>query len=232
MSDGFELNMVCEAPTLTNMLNSSRPKKKNKYEKRRDRSKLKDNSKSTLQPNMISETPSTLSTPLIKDNSGDKSSSKEEEPELSQEVLINSHEKVSQRKESGSMLPVVKISENSTSRKNNLINMEDEEERAKYMAEFHARPMEMDRRAGATSSYTKSQSSSHLFDSHRVLPLHTKLLKVCEDKFNMKQATQIQINTWLKFHEDDQKHNIFVQSETGSGKTLAYLLPIIQVRPM
>jgi superfamily II DNA/RNA helicase len=56
------------------------------------------------------------------------------------------------------------------------------------------------------------------------------LLLQCQTKFNMKQPTQIQIETWRQFHANHQQHNLFVQSETGSGKTLAYLLPIIQVR--
>ncbi len=112
-------------------------------------------------------------------------------------------------------------------------DQEQQQLRANYMAEFHARPLEMDRRAGASGKYTQSKDSMHLFETNKMkqqLPLHPKLLLQCQTKFNMKQATLIQTNTWEQFHSNGQKNNLFVQSETGSGKTLAYLLPIVQVR--
>jgi DEAD/DEAH box helicase len=108
-------------------------------------------------------------------------------------------------------------------------DLDNDEQRAKYMAEFHARPMEIDRRSGATGRFTESRDSQHLFQADAQLPLHPRLLLQCQTKFNMKQPTQIQIDTWRQFHAKQQDHNLFVQSETGSGKTLAYLLPIIQV---
>lgn len=42
-------------------------------------------------------------------------------------------------------------------------NLEDEERRANYMAEFHAHPLEMDRRCGAVSTIKASATSSHIF---------------------------------------------------------------------
>jgi len=129
--------------------------------------------------------------------------------------------------------------------------MKDEEERAKYMAEFHARPMELDRRSGARSTTIVSKASSHLFtndaksnswDSLNVYPRLVQTLR--SDAFgNLDKPTTIQSNTIRAFQEStsallgedsstrsakQKKKNVLIHSETGSGKTLAYLLPILQ----
>jgi hypothetical protein len=59
--------------------------------------------------------------------------------------------------------------------------LHDDEARAKYLAEFHARPMELDRRAGANASrkMVKSRDSAHLFAKDLKwtdLPLHERRL--------------------------------------------------------
>lgn len=131
-------------------------------------------------------------------------------------------------------------------KKHNAATLDDEEERAKYMAEFHARPLEMDRRSGAKAFCTPSRDSTHLFDQatqdtptdsskpqaqSMLQQLNPKLRTYCQQHFDMDQATVIQSNTWSQFYSTKKPlANLFIQSETGSGKTLAYLLPIIQVR--
>lgn len=108
---------------------------------------------------------------------------------------------------------------------------QDEQERAAYLAEFHARPLELDRRAGALRKVTPSKHSAHLFDAVRTWTdcgLSERLVHAVQSNshFDLAQPTMIQakaIPAFLKFEA-----NILLHSETGSGKTLAYLLPIVQ----
>ncbi|GKY99813.1 hypothetical protein MPSEU_000935100 [Mayamaea pseudoterrestris] len=109
----------------------------------------------------------------------------------------------------------------------------DEEERAKYLAEFHARPMELDRRAGVSSrSLARSKDSTHLFtetsDWNAFSILHPKIVDCLQNHLKLDKPTVIQSRTLPAFLQGDQKHNLLIHSETGSGKTLAYLLPILQ----
>ena len=111
-------------------------------------------------------------------------------------------------------------------------NLEDEEERAKYMAEFHARPYKMDRRSGASSRIAPSKASTHLFQDKTgcaQLGLHARLTTCLTSRFHLERPTVIQQRA-LSALENKGDANLFVQSETGSGKTLAFLLPIVQVR--
>jgi hypothetical protein len=111
--------------------------------------------------------------------------------------------------------------------------LENEEERARYMREFHARPMEMDRRSGATAQIiAPSRESTHLFDQNNVdgfsslhPRLHSSLVKL-----NITRPTIIQTRAIQSLQTNRHSRNLFIQSETGSGKTLAFLLPILQVR--
>eukprot|EP00978_Attheya_sp_CCMP212_P010081 scaffold24233_cov43-Attheya_sp.AAC.1 len=50
------------------------------------------------------------------------------------------------------------------SRKKHNSSLQDSEARAKYMADYHARPLEMDRRSGATSLIQPSKESTHIFE--------------------------------------------------------------------
>jgi len=111
-----------------------------------------------------------------------------------------------------------------------LDSLENDEERARYMAEFHARPMEMDRKSGAVASIAPSRESSHIFDSqqHVFGGLHPRLTSSVT-KLGVKQPTIIQTRA-IHALQTHPNANLFIQSETGSGKTLAYLLPILQVR--
>merc|ERR1739842_123069 len=43
--------------------------------------------------------------------------------------------------------------------------LDNEENRAKYLSEFHARPLEIDRRNNAVSKIKASSNSNHLFSS-------------------------------------------------------------------
>lgn len=107
------------------------------------------------------------------------------------------------------------------------------EEHAKYMAEFHARPMELDRRSGARSAGGTSKDSTHLFvQDHKdwnALGLPPRLIQSMSSKFNLAQPTSVQSRT-IQMVQDpaNSEKNILIHSETGSGKTLAYLLPIVQ----
>jgi ATP-dependent RNA helicase DDX31/DBP7 len=103
-----------------------------------------------------------------------------------------------------------------------------EEERAKYLAEFHARPMELDRRSGAKSSFMASLDSQHLFNiasDWKSLQLHPRLINTLTTQFGMPQPTLIQTKAISVFQDH---RNILLHSETGSGKTMAYALPILQ----
>lgn len=125
------------------------------------------------------------------------------------------------------------------------VNNDDDLEHAKYMAEFHARPMELDRRSGARTVIRVSKASSHLFqndaatnDWKSLSLLHPRLIQSLETKFGLMQPTNIQSRTIATILQpqprksgtdsDANVKNVLVQAETGSGKTLAYLLPILQ----
>lgn len=119
------------------------------------------------------------------------------------------------------------------SRKIHADSFQNEEERARYMREFHARPMEMDRRSGASSTILPSKESSHLFerndndDSVFASSLHSRLVSSLT-KMGVTQPTIIQTRA-IQALQSHSNCNLFIQSETGSGKSLAYLLPILQV---
>lgn len=125
-----------------------------------------------------------------------------------------------------------------TSRKRHKETAEEEQEHAKYMAEFHARPMELDRRSGAKSATVVSTESKHLFviaNDWESLNVHPRLLKFLSST-GLNKPTTIQSKTIQAFQksssDDNEKRgksgNVLIHSETGSGKTIAYLLPILQ----
>ena len=117
---------------------------------------------------------------------------------------------------------------------------------AEYMATYHARPLEMDRRAKASAKIKKSSPSEHIFEDNEgekvdketngspfgALGLHERLVSAMSSSngtsFNFSRPTLIQKETARALlGENNGRSNLFVQSETGSGKTLAYLLPIL-----
>merc|ERR1712166_1718514 len=101
------------------------------------------------------------------------------------------------------------------------IHADDEEERAKYMAEFHARPAELDRRSGARSTTIVSKESGHIFDdaqngSWGSLNVHRRLVQtLLSPKFDLQTPTTIQCKTIQAFQESDnaptgKKKNILI----------------------
>ena len=157
--------------------------------------------------------------------------------------------------------PSLSPSNTRTSTKTNQVkhskeNDEDEQERARYMAEFHARPMELDRRsrASATTIVRDKEHSNHLFSSAVTswsqFRLHSRIVNAMESSLDLSQPTLIQARALSAIlgataqndaeglsstspvqQQEEHKayhHNILIHSETGSGKTLAYLLPILQ----
>lgn len=106
---------------------------------------------------------------------------------------------------------------------------EGEEDYAKYLAEFHARPMELDRRSGARAATKVSKESSHIFEAQEwdSLKINERMVQSLKSRFELSKPTAIQAKTIQTF-QDSAQNNVLVHSETGSGKTLAYLLPILQ----
>ena len=135
-------------------------------------------------------------------------------------------------------------------------DLTDEKRRAEYLASYHARPHEIDRRSRAVSTIKPSQASTHLFSTNipeeidsiceggektvnssqscpwKKLGLHERLQRTIRQTFKLERPTIIQANAINSMiaKSGGSRHNLFIQSETGSGKTLAYLLPIVQVR--
>ena len=143
------------------------------------------------------------------------------------------------------------------SRRKHADTVQSEEVRAEYMATYHARPLEMDRRAHASHKIKASMPSEHIFqkpeaakigannggtdkhgdDQHPFakLGLHARLVSAlcstkCARGFHLSRPTVIQEQACQSLLLDNRgvKSNLFIQSETGSGKTLAYLLPVLQ----
>lgn len=107
---------------------------------------------------------------------------------------------------------------------------ESEEDHAKYLAEYHARPMELDRRSGASAVTRVSKDSSHIFGVAQEwdsLVINARMTESLKTRFQLDRPTEIQAKS-IRTFQDNPKNNVLVHSETGSGKTLAYLLPILQ----
>ena len=128
---------------------------------------------------------------------------------------------------------------NVTSPKDQQKTQKEREEHAKYLAEFHARPLELDRRSGAVMNSRNAKNASfesqHLFQTQsewNSLKLHPRLIQTLTNHsyFQLNKPTTVQSKAiQTVWHNTDKKaSNFMLQSETGSGKTLAYLLPIIQ----
>ena len=114
--------------------------------------------------------------------------------------------------------------------------LNDLEARARYLAEYHARPLELDRRAHAQRTYQPSHSSNHLFDTDetagssdkswdRLVSSLPRLQQWVSQQHT--RPTRIQIRAVQAFASANRNDHFMMHSETGSGKTLAYLLPIV-----
>ena len=135
--------------------------------------------------------------------------------------------------------------------------LQDAPQRANYMATYHAKPYELDRRSEVVHpSIPQSHDSQHLFRDADISSktsiqtptcpfeacnIHPRIIRAITSnpKCNLllSRPTIIQQNTWNHILQhfpfstqngSQTKYNYFIQSETGSGKTLAYLVPILQ----
>ena len=237
-SGDLGLNIVYEEATNKAPLKGKKPKKRNKYERRREKSKRATDKKQEAVTSAEERGPM---------NSTSEEVTEESLTVESNEITIEQHPFVSE--ETTIMVPdpnnpptdvlpntfVEEPAATSNSRKTHkTTTLEDDEERAKYMAEFHARPLEIDRRSGASSRIAPSKASTHLFQDESgcaQLGLHARLTTCLTSRFQLERPTVIQQKSLLAL-ENKSDANLFVQSETGSGKTLAFLLPIIQVRTL
>lgn len=108
----------------------------------------------------------------------------------------------------------------------------DEEAHAAYMAEYHARPLELDRRSGATVRPRKKSrqdldTTSEVFSQEsgwKDLNLDPKIVNLLSHP----KPTKIQEKVLHSMGKGGEAKNHWIQSETGSGKTLAYFLPVLQ----
>ena len=228
------LNIVCEEHKKATK-SKKKAKKYNKYEKRRAKARLAANKGNEKSVETVHE-PETKS--KVVDSPTNTNENDQEVKERSIEKIGNEIE-TSPNDAAQHGTPHKKVTDKSPpplseqapstrrSRKVHTESLQNEEERARHMAEFHARPMEMDRRCGAVSSIVPSKESSHIFDSCAFEGLHPRIITSLT-KIGVQQPTLIQTRA-VQALQTSKPHNLFIQSETGSGKTLAYLLPILQV---
>lgn len=266
-----DLNIVVSSAPAPPKLATKKKKKNNKYERRRQKAKkareLKQNGGNENASDQIASTDtkkssqSSLEIEVSTPNANAIASSDNDQKEPSSSTKATPSTAVSpgdkkefqtKPKDNNSTTPQKPFRANNLFVTNNrndepvmdAAQLKDEEERAKYMAEFHARPMELDRRSGARSTTIVSKESTHLFtndtknNSWESLNVYPRLVQTLRsDSFgNLEKPTTIQANTIRAFQEStvamkdskSKKKNVLVHSETGSGKTLAYLLPILQ----
>lgn len=213
-SNGFSLNIVATPAAPREPVGRKKPKN-NKYERRRARS-----ARSRGQANLDSrggrETEPQAS---VKQQETTRSEESDREPELV-ESQSDDESAIDLQGEISSVPQEKAVLKRDT--------LQDPEERAKYMAEFHARPLELDRRFGATTKFTiSSKDSSHLFATSAEWPsnlLHPRLLGTLKAS-GWNRPTTIQARAMPAFFNKDD--NVLIHSETGSGKTLAFFVPIL-----
>jgi ATP-dependent helicase YprA (DUF1998 family) len=212
--DRLGLNIVCEE--VQKAPKRKKDRKQNKYEKRRAKARqAKGQAEKTKSEDVAPISPSILTV-----HPGEKHQEMNDKSIESEPTAMEIPERSTQ--------PVdVESSPPRQSRKVHFDALQDKQERARYMAEFHARPMEMDRRCGAVSRIAPSRESTHIFDEHAWKGLHPRITSSLS-KLGMERPTVIQTRA-MNALKGIKRHNLFIQSETGSGKTLAFLLPILQV---
>lgn len=119
--------------------------------------------------------------------------------------------------------------QNSSNIPSHKTSLEDTQERANYLARYHAHPKELDRRSQTVRKVPDAKASNHLFSgkadwkSLDVSDFYIQRLK----RQNLIAPTTIQAKTLLL----PNLKNVLIHSETGSGKTLSYLLPILRSLP-
>eukprot|EP00934_Nitzschia_sp_Nitz4_P008234 Nitzschia sp. Nitz4//scaffold332_size19022//15494//18061//NITZ4_008743-RA/size19022-processed-gene-0.23-mRNA-1//-1//CDS//3329548210//8224//frame0 len=256
-----ELNIVTEAPAAKLQPPPKKRKKNNKYERRRQKAQKakqqQNGGQPTMAPKVPSSPPSTKepvpddapvttespSKPVPSLPEPSTATASTQQPQMSELLSKGPPSRVSPESHSNdglahSTTAATTTATSTTSHKKSVDAIAasnaglSEQELAKYMAEFHARPMELDRRAGARSVTRISKASTHLFQSANdwdSLPIHPRLRNTLTSKFHLAQPTAIQSRTIQTVLDPSlQEKNVLVHAETGSGKTLAYLVPIIQ----
>ena len=210
----FTLNIIADPPKITQRKSPISDKKNSKNARKRKRAQ-----NVVEAPNPTAPTPSndtTTTTPTKKDVRAGKFSPKK--PTLKQS-------------QPSSTAP----SSSSAPSKDDL----ERTQRAAYMAEFHARPLELDRRAGVTTSRPKPVVHPKKTDDEHCpwtdLPLHARLISALHKTLGPTSVpTPIQCQAIpLILQQQNEKGdilpaNVFIHSATGSGKTFAYLLPMLQ----
>lgn len=252
----LSLNIVAIPPPKDNNANLKNKKRLNKYDKRRRRAEQV--KKARVPPPTWADSVVELDTKaseLVESNAGNKKSAERNDyrsiidqsndksdcdscvEDLSSERKTDEIDHSNDEDNSENDIPVdIGDSNNAASDEQALADradvLQDEASRAKYLAEFHARPLELDRRAGASSKHRiqSSHNSKHLFSEATEwvnMPLHERLI-ASMSQFKFDRPTIVQSEAITAFAEENQLYNLLLQAETGSGKTLAYLLPILQ----
>jgi ATP-dependent RNA helicase DDX31/DBP7 len=269
-ASSMDLNIVAVPDASVKRAEKPKAKKRNKYERRRQKSRNAKQNKATTtateeaskplrESDDASKTPGTIDTSQVVHNDSDSSIPK---PSAEDTIGVKADANHPSQDDGGMQVEDSADSEHSdddhsnddkgkTTTKKGSIPAQtelvtkapedpknqnslphDDEERAKYLAEFHARPMELDRRAGTVVRKVTAKSSSHLFTEATEwdkAPLHKRIVTAIQSSsFQIERPTVIQSKAIPAFFQGDMLHNVLLQSETGSGKTLAYLLPIIQ----
>ena len=211
---GLGLNIVCEETQKAPKKKKDR--KQNKYEKRRAKARQAKGQAEKMESEVVTpDNPSILTV-----QPGEKQQEATDESIESEPTAMAIPGRPTQ--------PVdVESSPPQQSRKVHIDTLQDQQERARYMAEFHDHPMEKDRRSGAVATLAPSKESTHIFDENPWKGLHPRITSSLS-KLGMERPTVIQTRA-MNALKGTKRHNLFIQSETGSGKTLAFLLPILQV---
>ena len=107
---------------------------------------------------------------------------------------------------------------------------EQEQQHATYMATFHARPYELDRRAGAVRKLPSTKPSHHLHADTKDMSWESLGItnRTLHRRIPHTVPTHIQCQSVPAILEEHHT-GILLQAETGSGKTLAYAAPCLQL---
>ena len=187
--DALGLNIVCvndakSSNGSNNVQKGRKPKKKNKYEKRRakaQRAKLMKEGGSREHVNSSTRNDKDLKkSEAAGDNPNEKKSQQQTDSEKNEknavvendtvpETYRSKNSMVSQNNENTISTETIKCFDSATSRKKQQLRTEqllkDEARRAEYMSTYHARPYEMDRKSGAVSKIHESKESTHIFEN-------------------------------------------------------------------
>jgi hypothetical protein len=225
------LNIVCEETTRPTK-SKRKVKKYNKYEKRRAKERLA--KKAIIQ--RIDQSKIDAKAVDMPTNDSEKEQDVEEEDVLvkeAEEEIEMIHEQpppLTETQDTAMKSPSPSLQQPpaQASRKVHTETLKDEQERARYLAEFHARPMEMDHCSGATWTIAPSVESRHLFDSLQpsfdgLLPRITASLT----KMGVEKPTLIQTRA-IQALRNDINNNIFIQVKREVAKHSPIFFPFFR----